>query len=133
MLLFLFNVNESRLAISTVQSEELYQRVPQYKNIVFIQHRILLRAKAGDIISQSCQIAAGTDRHVELKFPVVGGVIDQPLVQYMALQLPALRKCVPKGGQQMIDTALKALKGVPVEELLERRYAKFRAMGNFSA
>ena len=35
--------------------------------------------------------------------------------------------------KKAVLAALKALKGVPVEELLERRYAKFRAMGNFSA
>jgi len=27
--------------------------------------------------------------------------------------------------------ALKELKGVPADELIEARYAKFRAMGNF--
>ena len=35
--------------------------------------------------------------------------------------------------KKAVLAALKALKGVPAEELLERRYAKFRAMGNFSA
>ncbi len=35
--------------------------------------------------------------------------------------------------RKAVLAALKALKGVPVEELLERRYKKFRAMGNFSA
>ena len=35
--------------------------------------------------------------------------------------------------KKAVLAALKALNGVPVEELLERRYKKFRAMGNFSA
>ena len=35
--------------------------------------------------------------------------------------------------KKAVLAALKELDGVPVEELLERRYAKFRAIGDFSS